>query len=106
VPHPIQDRTDDELRQLADATLEEILRQIIFAEPKRLRQLNRAIPVDLETVVLKAMAPDLRRRRDQLELQVLQLRDGRGKLPDDDYYRRMEPLVLELARLYQRAEKK
>jgi len=68
---------------------------------RRAHQLH-LVPSDPE----KAMAPDLRRRRDQLELQVLQLRDGRGKLPDDDYYRRMEPLVLELARLYQRAEKK
>jgi len=32
VPHPIQDRTDDELRQLADATLEEILRQMTAQE--------------------------------------------------------------------------
>ena len=54
----------------------------------------------------KAMPPELRRRRDQLELQVLQLRDGRAKLNEDDYYRRMEPLLLELARLYQRAEKR
>ena len=54
----------------------------------------------------RAMPADLRRRRDQLELQVLQLRDGRAKLSEDEYYRRMEPLVLELARLYQRAEKR
>jgi hypothetical protein len=54
----------------------------------------------------KAMPPELRRRRDQLELQVLQLRDGRSKLSDDEYYRRMEPLVLELSRLYQRAERR
>jgi len=54
----------------------------------------------------KAMPPELRRRRDQLELQVLQLRDGRAKLNDDEYYRRMEPLLLELARLYQKVEKR
>jgi serine/threonine protein kinase len=41
---------------------EEILRQIIFAEPKRPRQRNKAIPLDLETVVLKAMAPEPERR--------------------------------------------
>lgn len=28
VPHPIQDRTDDEIRALADAALEEILRAL------------------------------------------------------------------------------
>lgn len=29
VPHPIQDRTDDEIRALADAAFEEILSQIL-----------------------------------------------------------------------------
>ena len=29
VPHPIQDRTDDELRALADSAFEEILSQIV-----------------------------------------------------------------------------
>jgi hypothetical protein len=28
VPHPIQDRTDDEMRALADAAFEEILRSV------------------------------------------------------------------------------
>ena len=28
VPHPIQDRTDDEMRAYADAAFEEILRQV------------------------------------------------------------------------------
>jgi tetratricopeptide (TPR) repeat protein len=41
---------------------EEILRQIVFAEPWRPRQRNKAIPPDLETVVLKAMAPEPERR--------------------------------------------
>lgn len=29
VPHPIQDRTDDELRALADGAVEEILRLLV-----------------------------------------------------------------------------
>lgn len=29
VPHPIQDRTDDELRALADGALDEILRRLL-----------------------------------------------------------------------------
>ena len=28
VPHPIQDRTDDEMRELADAAVEEILEKV------------------------------------------------------------------------------
>jgi hypothetical protein len=71
------------------------------ADGRRAHQLH-LVPSEPE----KAMPPDLRRRRDQLELQVLQLRDARAKLSDDEYYRRMEPLVLDLARLYQKAEKK
>jgi tetratricopeptide (TPR) repeat protein len=43
-------------------TREEILRQIVFAEPRRPRQLNRAIPPDLETIVLKASAQEPERR--------------------------------------------
>jgi WD40 repeat protein/serine/threonine protein kinase len=35
---------------------EELLRQIAFDEPRPLRRLNLAIPAELETVVLKAMA--------------------------------------------------
>lgn len=31
VPHPIQDRTDDELRALADQALEQVLRGITSA---------------------------------------------------------------------------
>jgi hypothetical protein len=31
VPHPIQDRTDDEMRALADAALDEILRAVTAA---------------------------------------------------------------------------
>jgi WD40 repeat protein/serine/threonine protein kinase len=35
---------------------EEILRQIAFEEPRPPRRLNRAVPAELETIVLKAMA--------------------------------------------------
>jgi alkanesulfonate monooxygenase SsuD/methylene tetrahydromethanopterin reductase-like flavin-dependent oxidoreductase (luciferase family) len=33
VPHPIQDRTDDEMRALADGALEEIIRQVSGGAP-------------------------------------------------------------------------
>ena len=36
----------------------EILRKIVDQEPRPLRQMNRSIPADLETIVLKAMAKD------------------------------------------------
>jgi hypothetical protein len=54
----------------------------------------------------RAMPAEARRRRDQLELEILKLRDTRGKISDDEYYRKMEPLVLEMSRLYQRADRR
>src|SRR5262249_11439659 len=35
---------------------EEVLRQVAFEEPRPPRKVNRAVPAELETVVLKAMA--------------------------------------------------
>jgi serine/threonine protein kinase len=40
----------------AGTNRQELLRQIAFEEPRPPRKLNKAIPADLETVVLKAMA--------------------------------------------------
>jgi tetratricopeptide (TPR) repeat protein len=37
---------------------QELLRQITFEEPRPLRRVNRAIPADLETILLKALAKD------------------------------------------------
>jgi tetratricopeptide (TPR) repeat protein len=38
---------------------QELLRQIAFEEPRRPRRINRAIPAELETIVLKAMEKNL-----------------------------------------------
>lgn len=50
----------------------------------------------------RAMPLAQRRRRDQIERQVLELRSARARVGDAEYYRRLEPLLVELARLYQR----
>ncbi|HKQ39222.1 MAG TPA: hypothetical protein VJ063_14185 [Verrucomicrobiae bacterium] len=47
------------------------------------------------------MAPDLRAKRDSLELQIARLRENKSGLPEEEYYRMLEPLLLELARVYQ-----
>lgn len=52
-----------------------------------------------------AMPPDLRARRDQLELQVMELRDTRATLSDEDYFAKLEPLLREIARIYEQADK-
>lgn len=49
--------------------------------------------------------PELRRRRDELELSILRLRDQKSEYELDDYYARLEPLLLEMARLYSAVEK-
>jgi hypothetical protein len=48
----------------------------------------------------QAMPAERRAKRDELELAIEQLRQQKGQLPEADYYARLEPLLLELARLY------
>ncbi|HET6883153.1 MAG TPA: hypothetical protein VFI31_23490 [Pirellulales bacterium] len=49
----------------------------------------------------RRLSPAARRRRDELEAEIAQLRLQKQKLAEDDYYRRLEPLVVEIARLYE-----
>jgi len=46
-----------------------------------------------------SLTPESRARRDALELELFRLRDAKSKLNEDDYYRQLEVLLLELARL-------
>jgi hypothetical protein len=54
------------------------------------------IPSDRE----REIPAEVRRRRDQLELAIAALRDQKDKLAEDEYYRRLEPMMIELARTY------
>jgi hypothetical protein len=47
------------------------------------------------------MPPEIRARRDELELAVARLRDTKEKFGEDEYYGRLENLMTELAKLYQ-----
>ncbi len=74
------------------------------ADPEAARDGARArqlalVPAPAET----ALPVALRRRRDQLEEAVLALCDQRAKLSEATYFSRLQPLLLELARLYRRA---
>jgi hypothetical protein len=54
----------------------------------------------------RAMPPALRARRDELELAVIKLRDSRKDAEKDDaYYAQLEPLLIELARIYEKMDK-
>jgi hypothetical protein len=58
------------------------------------------IPSDRERRIPSA----IRRHRDELELAVAALRGQKDKLGEEAYYSRLEPLMLELGRLYRQAE--
>ena len=54
------------------------------------------IPSDHE----RKLPAEIRQKRDQLELSIAALRDEKEKLAADAYYERLEPLMVELAKLY------
>jgi hypothetical protein len=54
------------------------------------------IPSDRE----RGMPAEMRQRRDELESSIAALRDQKEKLKDEEYYARLERLMVELARLY------
>ena len=58
------------------------------------------IPSDTE----KNFPGELRGRRNQLELQVMQLRDKKSKLPEDEYYAQLETLLLQIAQIYEQID--
>jgi hypothetical protein len=58
------------------------------------------IPSDRE----RGMPAEMRQRRDDLESSIAALRDQKEKLKDDEYYARLEKLMIELARLYRESQ--
>lgn len=47
-----------------------------------------------------SLSTEQRVRRDALELSIARLREDKAKLPEDEYYRQLEQLLVELAGLY------
>jgi hypothetical protein len=54
------------------------------------------VPGDQE----RQLGPAAKKRRDELEQQIAELRKTKATLAEDAYYTRLEPLLVELARLY------
>ncbi|OHB61531.1 MAG: hypothetical protein A2167_02815 [Planctomycetes bacterium RBG_13_46_10] len=52
------------------------------------------------------MPSELRARRDQLERQVLALRDSKDQFPEDEYFSKLEKLLCEIAMIYEQTENK
>lgn len=49
------------------------------------------------------MPPEVRARRDELEMSVARLRESKQQFAEDEYYKRLENLMVELAKLYSSA---
>lgn len=47
----------------------------------------------------RLLTPESRRLRDELERQVMRLREEKARVPEEEYYTRLEKLLLELARI-------
>jgi len=52
------------------------------------------------------LPPEVRAQRDKRELEIAKLRDLKEKLSEEDYYRQLEPLLIDLALLYEKSGSK
>ena len=52
----------------------------------------------------RRLPPAVRAKRDELELAIGKLRDQKSEMPEPEYYKLLEPMLLDLARLYQSAK--
>ncbi|MGP0067316.1 MAG: hypothetical protein ACLQGP_27440 [Isosphaeraceae bacterium] len=54
----------------------------------------------------RAIPAETRHRRDAIELAIAALRDQKGKVSEDEYYKRLEALMVELGRLYREVDER
>jgi serine/threonine protein kinase/Flp pilus assembly protein TadD len=80
---------------------QELLRQIAFEEPKPPRGLNRAVPEEIETIVLKAMAKNPAERYDTAQ----ELADDLRRFLEDRPIRARRPTLVQLAAKWSRRHK-
>jgi tetratricopeptide (TPR) repeat protein len=80
---------------------EEVLRRIAFDEPAPPRRLNRAIPVELETIVLKALEKNPAERYQAAQ----ELADDLGRFLKDEPIKARRPSPVQRARKWARRHK-
>ena len=51
------------------------------------------------------MPPDLRAERDRLELEVMELRDAKETFSEEEYFSKLQSLLIRIARIYEQADK-
>jgi hypothetical protein len=49
------------------------------------------------------LPPEVRARRDELELSIATLRESKAAINEAEYYRQLEPLLIEISQLYNQA---
>lgn len=103
--HPLLDDNGDGLGTPADwfRGIRAVKKAKDGAEPDGLRAHQFCL---VPNAAERALPPALRARRDGIELAIAQLRELKSSLAETEYYSQLEPLLLQLARLYQQAEKK
>jgi len=50
------------------------------------------------------MPPQLRARRDKLELEVMALRDSKDKFSEEEYFTRLEKMLIDIAQIYEQSD--
>jgi tetratricopeptide (TPR) repeat protein len=80
---------------------QELLRQIAFDEPKHPRKVNRAVPPELETVLLKALAKDPAERYATAQ----DLADDLRRFLEDKPIQARRPSIVQRARKWTRRQK-
>jgi hypothetical protein len=50
----------------------------------------------------RALSPTVRAERDEMERELAKLRDAKAAMPEDEYFTKLEEIMLRIARLYQR----
>lgn len=97
--HPLLDDNGDKLGSPADW----------FQGVRAVKRAKDGAPVDgtrahqwhlIPSERERALPADVRQRRDELELSLATLRDQKDRLGEDEYYARVEKVMVELARLY------
>ena len=51
------------------------------------------------------MTPSLRAERDRLELEVMKLRDRKEEFSEDEYFSKLETMLLDITKIYDQADK-
>jgi hypothetical protein len=101
--HPLLDDNGDGLGTPADwfRGIRAVKKAKEGAEPDGLRAHQMHL---IRSQAEQQMPPALRAKRNELELAIARLRESKGQLTEDAYYHQLEPLLLELAKLYEQVD--